>query len=74
MDNLVATGFLSLGPKVLAEPDKEKMLVDLVDEQLDVLGKAFLAQTIGFARCHDHKFDPVTHADYYAMAGILVST
>ncbi len=74
VDNLLATGFLSLGPKVLAEPDKEKMLIDLVDEQLDVLGKAFLAQTIGCARCHDHKFDPVTHADYYAMAGIFVST
>ena len=74
IDNIVATGFLSLGPKVLAEPDKEKMLVDLVDEQLDVLGKAFLAQTIGCARCHDHKFDPVPHDDYYAMAGILIST
>ena len=74
IDNLVATGFLALGPKVLAEPDKEKMLVDLVDEQLDVLGKAFLAQTVGCARCHDHKFDPVPHKDYYALAGILIST
>ena len=74
IDNLIATGFLSLGPKVLAEPDKEKLLVDLVDEQLDVLGKTFLAQTIGCARCHDHKFDPVPHDDYYAMAGILIST
>ncbi len=74
IDNLLATGFLALGPKVLAEPDKEKMLVDLVDEQLDVLGKTFLAQTIGCARCHDHKFDPVPHDDYYAMAGILIST
>lgn len=74
IDNLLATGFLSLGPKVLAEPDKEKMLVDLVDEQLDVLTKTFLAQTVGCARCHDHKFDPVPHDDYYAMAGILIST
>mgnify|MGYP001965473634 CR=1 FL=1 len=74
VDNLLATGFLSLGPKVLAEPDKEKMLVDLVDEQLDVLGKTFLAQTVGCARCHDHKFDPIPHDDYYAMAGILIST
>ena len=74
IDNLVATGFLSLGPKVLAEPDKEKMLVDIVDEQVDVLTKAFLAQTVGCARCHDHKFDPILHADYYAMAGILIST
>lgn len=74
VDRLVATGFLSLGPKVLAEPDKEKMQSDIVDEQLDVIGQAFLAQTIGCARCHDHKFDPVTAEDYYAMAGILHST
>jgi hypothetical protein len=74
IENLVATGFLSLGPKVLAEPDKEKMLIDIVDEQVDVIGKTFLAQTVGCARCHDHKFDPITAADYHAMAGILIST
>ncbi|MEE2681081.1 MAG: DUF1549 domain-containing protein [Planctomycetota bacterium] len=73
-DRLRATGFLSLGPKVLAEPDKEKMQIDIVDEQLDVLGQAFLGQTIGCARCHDHKFDPITARDYHAMAGILYST
>ena len=73
IDRLVATGFLSLGPKVLAEPDKEKMQIDIVDEQLDVIGQAFLAQTIGCARCHDHKFDPITAEDYHAMAGIPVS-
>lgn len=74
IENLVATGFLSLGPKVLAEPDKEKMLIDIVDEQVDVVGKTFLAQTVGCARCHDHKFDPIPAADYHAMAGILIST
>src|SRR5690348_4239165 len=45
--------------------------MDVVDEQLDTIGKAFLAQTIGCARCHDHKFDPIPTRDYYAMAGIL---
>jgi hypothetical protein len=45
--------------------------MDVVDEQLDTLGKAFVAQTIGCARCHDHKFDPIPTRDYYAMAGIL---
>lgn len=74
VDRLIATGFLSLGPKVLAEPDKEKMRIDIVDEQLDILSQAFLAQTIGCARCHDHKFDPITIDDYYAMAGIFYST
>jgi mono/diheme cytochrome c family protein len=74
IDRMIATGFLSLGPKVLAEPDKEKMQIDIVDEQLDVVGQAFLALTIGCARCHDHKFDPIMAQDYYAMAGILYST
>ena len=73
-DHLTATGFLVLGPKVLAEPDKEKLVYDLVDEQVDVIGKAFLAESIGCARCHDHKFDPVSQADYFALAGILKST
>jgi hypothetical protein len=74
VERLLATGFLSLGPKVLAEPDKEKMQIDIVDEQLDVMGQALLGQTIGCARCHDHKFDPIPTADYYALAGIFYST
>jgi hypothetical protein len=48
--------------------------MDVVDEQLDTIGKAFLAQTIGCARCHDHKFDPIPTRDYYALAGILRNT
>ena len=73
-DRIVATGFLGLGPKVLAEPDKAKMRADIVDEQLDTIGKTFLGQTIGCARCHDHKFDPIPARDYYSMAGIMHST
>ena len=73
-DRLTATGFLVLGAKVLAEPDSKKMNLDIVDEQLDVVGKAFMAQTLGCARCHDHKFDPVSSHDYYALAGIFKST
>jgi len=70
----IATGFLSLGPKVLAEPDKVKMEMDIIDEQIDTLGKALLGLTLGCARCHDHKFDPIPTADYYALAGIFKST
>ena len=44
VERLLATGFLSLGPKVLAEPDKEKMQIDIVDEQLDVMSQALLCQ------------------------------
>lgn len=64
-----ATGFLSLGAKMLAEDDPVKMQMDIVDEQLDTTARAFMGLTVGCARCHDHKFDPIPTADYYAMAG-----
>jgi hypothetical protein len=47
---------------------------DQVDVQIDTVGKAFLGLTLGCARCHDHKFDPVPITDYYALAGIFHST
>jgi hypothetical protein len=68
---LVATTFLMLGNTNLEEQDKKQLRMDVVDEQLDVIGKAVLAQTVTCARCHDHKFDPIPTADYYALAGIL---
>ena len=71
---LTATGFLVLGPKVLAEPDKAKMVMDIVDEQIEVVSKSVMGLTVACARCHDHKFDPVSTKDYYAMAGIFKST
>lgn len=71
---LAATGMLVIGPKMLAEQDKEKMVADIVDEQIDTVTRTFLGLTINCARCHDHKFDPVTAADYYALAGIFTST
>ena len=70
---LVATGFLAMGNTNLEEQDKTQLEMDYIDEQLDVIGGAFLAQTIGCARCHNHKFDPIPTRDYYAMAGILRS-
>ncbi|MGY8674833.1 MAG: DUF1553 domain-containing protein, partial [Verrucomicrobiia bacterium] len=73
-DQLVASTFLSLGPKMLTERNKEKLRLDIADEQVDTVGRAFLGLTIGCARCHDHKFDPISHEDYYAMAGIFRST
>jgi cytochrome c553 len=71
---VIATGFLMVGPKALAETDKEQSRLDIVDDQLDVTGRAFLGLTIGCARCHDHKFDPIPTMDYYALAGIFRST
>ncbi|MBJ44415.1 MAG: hypothetical protein CMJ80_14275 [Planctomycetaceae bacterium] len=73
-DQLVATAFLVLGPTNYELQDKEVLEMDIIDEQLDTIGKSFLGMTIGCARCHDHKFDPITTRDYYAMAGILHST
>ena len=73
-DRWLATGFLVLGPKMLAEQDKPKLIMDIVDEQIDVVSRAFLGLTVGCARCHDHKFDPVSARDYYALAGIFKST
>ncbi len=73
-DRLTATGFLVLGPKMLAEQDKEKLLMDVVDEQIDVISRTFMGISVACARCHDHKFDPVTQEDYYALAGIFRST
>ncbi|RUL88220.1 DUF1553 domain-containing protein [Tautonia sociabilis] len=67
----IATAFLVLGNTNLEEQDKEQLRMDVVDEQIEVIGKAILGQTISCARCHDHKFDPIPTADYYALAGIL---
>jgi hypothetical protein len=71
---IVATGFLALGPKPIAQQDKVKMVYDVVDEQIDVTSKAFLGLTISCARCHDHKFDPISTKDYYSLASIFAST
>ena len=70
----IATGFLALGAKMLAEDDPVKMEMDIVDEQIDTVGRALLGLTLGCARCHDHKFDPISTADYYSLAGIFKSS
>lgn len=70
----VAVAFLAMGNTNLEEQNKKQLRMDVVDEQLDTLGKVFLGQTLGCARCHDHKFDPIPTRDYYALAGILRST
>ena len=73
-DRVTATGFLALGVKILNERDPVKKRANIVDEQIDTLGRAILGLTLGCARCHDHKFDPVSAADYYGLAGIFHST
>ncbi len=71
---IIATGFLMIGPKALAETDKEQSRLDIVDDQIDVTGRSMLGLTLACARCHDHKFDAIRATDYYALAGIFRST
>lgn len=71
---LTATGFLVLGAHNYEEQDKDLLRMDIVDEQLETIGRSLLGMTISCARCHDHKFDPIPITDYYALAGILRST
>ena len=54
--------------------DSEKSRADDVDNQIDVVGQDVLGLTVACARCHDHKFDPIPTADYYALAGVFHST
>jgi uncharacterized protein DUF1553/uncharacterized protein DUF1549/cytochrome c len=71
---LIATGFLALGPKNLEEGNPLQFEADLVDEQIDTVTRAVMANSVACARCHDHKFDPYSMQDYYALAGIFAST
>ena len=71
---LVATGFLALGSMDLNERDRDQFQLDRIDDQLDTIGRSTMGLTLGCARCHDHKFDPIAQTDYYAMAGIFAST
>jgi len=72
--NLIATGFLALGTKSLNERKKEQFRADVADEQIDVVARTVVGITVACARCHDHKFDPIAQTDYYAMAGVFLST
>ena len=71
---LIATGFLALGPKNLEEGNPLQFAVDLVDEQIDTVTHAVMANSVACARCHDHKFDPFSMQDYYALAGVFANT
>ena len=73
-ENLTATGFLMVGDIEIVNPDKAKMETDHIDTQVIKIGQAFLGMTIGCARCHDHKFDPIGLEDYYGIAGTLRSS
>ncbi|MEZ5361072.1 MAG: DUF1549 and DUF1553 domain-containing protein [Bryobacterales bacterium] len=74
LDSPIGAGFYWLWEVLNSPTDSEKARADQVDNQIDVLGKTFFGMALGCARCHDHKFDPLPTADYYALAGVMHST
>src|SRR6266850_414391 len=74
IDGIIATGIMAIGNWGNGDSDKEKQLTDIVDDQVDVVGRAFLGVALACARCHDHKFDPISSEDYYGLAGIFFSS
>lgn len=73
-EGTIATAMLAIGNWPQGDADKQKMLTDIVDDQIDVVSRGIMGVTMGCARCHDHKFDPFTMQDYYALAGIFFSS
>lgn len=73
-DQIVGTGMLALGSMNLQEGSYEQYVLDQVDDQIDVVSRAFMGLTLSCARCHDHKTEPVLQKDYYALAGIFYSS
>jgi mono/diheme cytochrome c family protein len=71
--HVTATGFLAVGKRYGYKPSPDFQHLDFADA-IDSLGRSLLGLSIGCARCHDHKFDPITMADYYGMYGIFQST
>jgi hypothetical protein len=69
---IIATTVLAIGP--WGGIDRPKRLADIVDDQIDTISRSFLGLTIACARCHDHKFDPISSADYYGLAGFFFSS
>lgn len=72
-EDLAALGFLGLGPKYYNR-DRLDVQADEWEDRVDTVTRTFLGLTVACARCHDHKFEPITREDYYAMAGVFAST
>ena len=78
-EDFAALGFLGLSPTywkelALAPAVIEQIVADEWDERLDAVSRTFLGLTVSCARCHDHKFDPITTEDYYGLAGVFASS
>ena len=73
-ESIIATGFWYLGEAVHSPTDVRKDEADRIDNMVDTFSKSFLGLSVACARCHDHKFDAISTADYYALTGYLQST
>ena len=78
-DDLAALGFLGLSPTYWKELKLDKDVIKTVvaeewEEHIQAVCSGFLGLTVACARCHDHKFDPISAHDYYALAGVFAST
>ena len=73
-DGVIATGVLAMGNYDDQESNKEQLYAEVIDDQIDLVSRQFLGLTISCARCHDHKFDPISTADYYSLGGIFLSS
>jgi len=71
--NLAALGFLGLGPKYYNR-GRLDVMADEWEDRVDTVSRTMLGLTVACARCHDHKFDPITMRDYYGIAGVFAST
>ncbi len=71
-DGIAATGMMALAVWELV--GRDLAVAEIVDSQIDLVGRQLLGLTLACARCHDHKFDPISTQDYYALAGILFSS
>jgi hypothetical protein len=73
--HLPALGFFALGPHYYEDGAAKKLVqATELDDRIDTLTRGFLGLTVSCARCHDHKFDPISQADYYSLAGVFQST
>ena len=71
--NLAALGFLGLGPKYYNR-NRIEVMADEWEDRVDTVTRTMLGLTVACARCHDHKFEPITQRDYYGLAGVFAST
>src|SRR6185503_7035496 len=73
MDNLIATGFLRMGPDSTSEREVNFVedRLDVIGDEMDILGAGVLGLTIKCAKCHSHKYDPIPQRDYYRMLAVF---